>query len=205
MPFYFIIVDEQDKDLKEVIQKEEEEMQEIQDKSSHEKTIVSISDEISLSPDNISIQEEARLITSSAECKYKKRLSQLFILFYLVKSGEWKRKVQKLSSTLGAKFPDNIAGQVQGIRAIANLICRRFKYGLWEEDKKESERDVEKLFSELNNGETCIDTNRIWCTLRLLNVAELETLQGEINDLLGVIQTFTANPKVNPSLGVIGK
>lgn len=97
---------------------------------------------------------------------------------------------------------------MQGIRAIANLICRRFRCGLCE-SKKAPEENVEKLFSELYeteiDGEADINTEKIWCALRLLSVAELATLQGEINDLLGVVQTFTANPKVNPALGVVGK
>lgn len=68
---------------------------------------------------------------------------------------------------------------------------------------------MERLFSELYetevDGEGDVNTEKIWCALRLLSVAELEVLQGEINDLLGVVQTFTADPKVNPSLGVVGK
>lgn len=189
-------VDEQDEDLKEIIQKEDGDLNEKPDcKEGGDEA-----GEITLSNENSVLWEEERLISNSN-------------MNSLIGSAEWKRKVQKLCFTLGTKFPENVVGQVQVIRAIANLICRRFKNGLCE-PKKAPEEDTEKLFTELCKVETSADCDeeivdadisRIWCTLLLLNVAELEMLQGEINDLLGVIQTFTANPKVNPSLGAIGK
>lgn len=195
--YTFFKVDEQDEDLKEIIQREEDDLK----KNPDCKEGGDEAGEITLSSENSVLWEEGKLISNSN-------------MNSLIGSVEWKRKVQKLCFTLGTKFPEKVAGQVQVIRAIANLICRRFKSGLCE-PKKAPEEDTEKLFTELRKVETVTgceeeevvdaDINKIWCTLLLLNVAELETLQGEINDLLGVIQTFTANPKVNPSLGTIGK
>lgn len=116
--------------------------------------------------------------------------------------------MQKLGSTLGAELPEDAAGQLCELRAISSLVCRRFKADTCA-GKNAPERDVERLFSELEEGEDGMDagtsTAKIWCALRLLNVAELKELQGEINDLMGAVQAFTANPKVNPSLGVVGK
>ena len=125
---------------------------------------------------------------------------------HAVSSAEWKRRVQKLSLTLGAELPESIAGQVDGLRAVSNLVCRRLKCGTWT-GKRNPERDVEGLFSELKEDvlNASVNADKIWCALRLLNVAELIELQGEVNDLLGTVQSFTSNPKVNTSLGVVGK
>lgn len=41
--------------------------------------------------------------------------------------------------------------------------------------------------------------------LRLLHIKELRNLQTSINELIVAVQTVTANPKTDQSLGKVGK
>eukprot|EP01039_Chlorochromonas_danica_P001901 gene1901-2079_t len=54
-----------------------------------------------------------------------------------------------------------------------------------------------------SSGDEIVDT--VAKVLRLLHVSELRILQDQVNDLLALCQESTANPRLNASLGKVGR
>ena len=82
------------------------------------------------------------------------------------------------------------------------LVCHKQpEANIWEGKKKRYNPSAKDCGFDLED-ETLSEAAKV---LRLLHIKELRHLQTSINELIVAVQTVTANPKTDQSLGKVGK
>jgi len=119
-------------------------------------------------------------------------------------SEEFIKAVQQLAQTLGIPPHDHKIL----LNTIFNVIKRRYNPTAIERAKDISENEKPTL--DKNHFPLGFDTkddllNKAATILRLLYIADLRELQTKINEFICAVQTFTASPKTDTSLGRVGR